>query len=896
MAFTVVTYGGGEVLAAIFDAIAMLINGNSNGLIRPLMMLTATIAGFWACAKALIFPSYEGIVLKFVFPLLCITGCFMIPTATVHIEDVLAKEGTKSSNKLYVVDNVPLFLAKFAEIVSTFGYKITQAVETIMHVPQDMSYNATGMVFGSATALDATKYRLTNGILEQDLRQFARQCVLYDVALNKYSIDDLKKSSDLWKLFESQTSKVRMIDYRDPSTRQVSYLTCQEAIQKLKPFFAKEIDYYVGLDILGNLPLTFQALTNLKKDKEELIGQQLMMSFLAKEFNGEMFAKARADAQNQTVMQLTGTLSSEVLVRMRNIIEALIYIGFLFVIPLSILPGGLNLISNWAWLLVQIQIWPPLYAILNYIIQLIARQKSAGIFNGLSQDQMGISFFTNIGLNHLHQNMMALTGVLIASVPFISYLLTKGGVHAFTNMTSSMLSPMQNAASTAANEQVTGNYSFANTSFGQMSYQNSSGFQSNLAPSISDGYFTDNQGSSTKIYAPDENILQQNSSRLRTSLSLNTSDSQTIQRCEQEAQSLVETQQNTYLESVANHGKATADLSEHLAYSTNYQEGLSSRESQGLQESLSYVQNMAENWGKQYGLNTRESTEALASVAIGGEIGFGKWFSASGKAGGGYNLSASRDDMLNSALAISQSSGFQSHMQNVDDIATSQNFSEGSDQGSRFMTAYGESLDQLRSSQDSHQAALSHSKQISDNAAWLRQNGSSINQSLDQDFINWAQKEYGGLEQIDDILSKGSPKQRQNLVENFMQDFRPVSLASENLSEAYQNTKIQHVDYEPSQMIEGFHQLNESKSEELTNQKAELMQKSTAYKDKYQGSKEEVSGQISSNQERTIEEFDNKNGDYLVGRVAEKIIDKFSAPKNVSNQYHVVQKPFWIED
>jgi conjugal transfer mating pair stabilization protein TraG len=469
MGMTVVTYGGGEILKNIFNAIAMLMNQRSGGIIQPLMMITASIGSVWAISKAFFSSSAQTFLLQFFFPFIAIVGLLMVPTATVHIEDVL-------KNRSETVDHVPLLVAKFAELSSSIGYQITRAIENTMHVPDDVSYNSTGMIFGADTAMDISRYKITNADLDKNLRTFCRQCILYDLHLGRYSIDELKKTTDLWKFLEERTSKVRMIKYTPidsgTSPKNAStgvYLSCKDAIKTMTPYFELEKRYYGQLDVCKNLPLTFQALTGLQKDAEELISQQLMMNLLTNEYSGNNFANARAYVQQRNTYQVVGSLASSSLVTLRAVIEALIYAAFIFVLPLSILPGGIKFITTWVGLVLWIQLWPPFYAILNYIMQSVAHGYANTILHGVSGLHQGLSFFTSIGLHDLQQDIYALSGYLAASIPFITYAILKGGVGSFVQIAGSVMSPGHSAASTAAAEQTSGNYSFGNTSMGQMS-------------------------------------------------------------------------------------------------------------------------------------------------------------------------------------------------------------------------------------------------------------------------------------------------------------------------------------------------------------------------------------------------------------------------------------------
>ena len=124
MEMTVVTYGGGEVLKNIFDAIAMLMNRQSGDLFRPMLIITASIGGLLAISKAMLSGAAEGLVGKYFIPLIAVMGLLCVPTSTVHIEDVLR-------GKAHTVSHVPLFLAKFTEMVSSIGYRLTAGMESL---------------------------------------------------------------------------------------------------------------------------------------------------------------------------------------------------------------------------------------------------------------------------------------------------------------------------------------------------------------------------------------------------------------------------------------------------------------------------------------------------------------------------------------------------------------------------------------------------------------------------------------------------------------------------------------------------------------------------------------------------------------------------------------------
>jgi conjugal transfer mating pair stabilization protein TraG len=767
MELTLVTYGGGTILKNVFNSIAILLNANG-GLLQPLMIIALSCGGIWALSKAFFSGSPEVIVLRFFLPVIAITSLILLPTTSVKIEDVL------TDSDPHKVDNVPLVLAFTAQVISTVGYQITDAIESVMHVPDDTNYNSTGMVFGSETALDISKFRISNAVLEQNLKRFSKQCVFYDLALNRYTLNDLKKTRDLWDFLERKTSNVRMIPYTDPtdSKKGSTYLTCQQALKTMKPIFESEKGFQSKQEIAKHLPLTFQALTGIKRSQEELIGQQLTMNILSNELTGGQYAKSRAQAQQKSTYHTLGALASSSLVTMRAVLESIIYASIIFIIPFSVLPGGISFITNWIWLTLWIQLWPPFYAILNYVMHSKARGVTAAIFQGLATDEQGLSFFTSIGLSNLNEDIFALSGYLAASIPFISWAIIKGGVSSFIHLAGSLMTPAHAAATATAGEQATGNISLGNLNYGQLSYGNTTGFQKNMAPSLSEGYFTESSGNLKTTYAGNEAIIDQATSKFRMAISSDDAIVNNFQKAQQSAEMITESHQKNYMESISSSGRNMSDLTTHLSESQNYSDMRSSREAYDVQESTRYLQSQANSLSEQYGISSRDGmsllmsarqlTTGLRSIPVLGSLVEGICTAIPE-----YQRGTFKDELANSALNIVNSEDFQTNYQKVSDFAKSSSHSNLHDEGLRLVDAYSRSLDEVASTQEQFQFAKSRSDQISDTASWAEQHTQAIRKSLDQDLFNWASNRYG-FGEAKRILTNGDDAEASELLQEFV--------------------------------------------------------------------------------------------------------------------------------
>lgn len=736
----IITYGGGDLLWQVFNAISMLFYGKNNShFVQPLCVMSALIGGAWGISKCF-FQSYiEGFINKYFLPVLILPTLFMLPQTSVHIIDKLSPQD-RLNGKHFVVDHVPLLFAKIAGITSFWGYQMTQAIESVMHTPNDVQYCKTGMIFGSDAALDFSRLRLNNATMAQNLQQFTQQCIVYDIALGRYTLDEFRKSPNILGFLKKSTSQVRMIPYIDPQNKNREFLTCLESINKMAPLFDQEVKYYTTHEILKSIPLTYQTLQNFKNTSENKINEQIANVVnspesickdivVANAFDSATarFAKERAIDNQRSIYQTAGSLAGYTLVRLRVVIEALIYACCVFILPLAMLPGGIKYIGNWIFLNIWIQLWPPLYAILNYI-SIVSVQKYAHSIKGDLSN--GFSLFTSLGFQDMAYDVAALGGYLSLSVPLISFYLLQN-LQSIAHLSGSLMSPAQTAANAASTELSTGNYSYANSSVGQISYDNQTSFQQNSAATLSSGFFTDNHGTHQIKYGNDHLTVSQDPSNLNTSISTAEAYSQQLHNAQQHAQTHLESVQNSYNENRGIAERSIADFVQHASNSEMYSDGYNVSEVQAVQESANWITNASESWGKQHGLSSRESLEYFASMGLGWPV------LLEAKTGQSGNCSAISDEGRQEAQNIFDSQDYQKHYQNVLNSSHNESLSNTSDEGKRITENYTASMENLESSQFQLSSADSQLHQISENLSYIQSHTSAINSNLNTDFVNW---------------------------------------------------------------------------------------------------------------------------------------------------------------
>jgi len=743
---SVITYGGGEILRNVFNAVAMLMNNGNGSLFKPLMIIASSIAVVWGLSRAFFSSSTEAILGKIFLPFILITGLLLIPSTTIKIEDKLTK-------KHFSVDHVPFFLAHVAEVISTIGYHITSGFELAMHGIRDPKYEQTGMIFGAESVLEISQYKVTNANLERNLRSFAQNCVLYDVALKRYSIDDLKKSGDLLQLFKDKTSDVRSILYcpidLEDSTGEFeggkcNIISCKAAMTRMEKYLNNEKEYYVKNELFKNLPVTLQMLKNLHGQSKDQFTQLILMNSLKGSFKGgKDFAKARAYAQQKSTYHILGSLAAKSLVTMRAVLEALVYAAFLFVMPAVLLPGGFKFFGNWLWLVAWLQMWPSFFVILDSIMQTIAAEQVSGVLAGLAPSEQGLSFFTSIGLKNIQEDIYALSGYLCASIPFISYAVIQGGASSFMHLAGAMMTPAHTAAASAAVEQVTGNYSYGNLNYDNQQVGNAGFMHKNMSPMLSNGYSKFDSGHMTSTHTDDGRLfVHQNSSQLLTGLSQSDSLNQAMEMRHQEAFSTNETARSSYMENMSQTSRDLINFSQHLANDSSFAENLSKREEYNMGESGNYMESTIRNFSEQHGITETEAANVLLGASY-----FGS--------GGNYNIGAQSAEVYQDAQNISQSSEFRTHMQRMTNAAKHESFNETGSEGSRLATDLSASVDEMKSSQKAFDVSSNELSQVSNMQQLISSSSQAVQRNLNQSFVDWGGEEYGQARLIRAIESDG---------------------------------------------------------------------------------------------------------------------------------------------
>ena len=227
-------------------------------------------------------------------------------------------------------------------------------------------------------------------------------------------------------------------------------------------------------------------------------------------------------------------------------IEAVIYAVFPFVFLLFLLAQGRGLamaIKSFAMSLVWIQLWPPLYAILNYVATLAsARNLEAAAKMGTVAQ--GLALETAASIYSGAVSDQAIAGYMVISIPIIATAIIKGGEVAFQAVTG--VGAVQSAASAEA----------AATSKGSITQNAVSMDQQQLAPTRSSAFMSttsDAYGTTIQGSGPDAGVFryQANLSRLASTFTFTERQANALGESAREAETLARTEREAMQRSQA---------------------------------------------------------------------------------------------------------------------------------------------------------------------------------------------------------------------------------------------------------------------------------------------------------------------------------------------------------
>ena len=376
-------YWNGSQIRDLFEAV-VAITGSADftGLLQTIILF-----GF-LCVITVCALRYRGLDAgSFIFAVALFYGVTLVPKTDLAIND-------ERSGSVYVVSNVPLGLAFMASTTSHVGHWLTEIFEDTFAGVEAERFSRFGMVFPE---------RAINAILAAGpvtaqgrtlISDFNRNCVMPELIDYPQKIEALSTSGNLWQTI-AQTGWVNPA--RKTQDTAGNWLGCDEAIAFIDNHMATKelpaIQKHLAMKLLPDqldastlilrvLPQAESLLLGVSQSLASSIKHSVFMNTLQSDIDNVAALAGHPLATATALAKAQGNLSSEInyrtmaeiakdaLPKVRNSLEFIILASFPLIFIMVLATGHMagTILRSYLTLLVWIQLWAPISAVMNYLI------------------------------------------------------------------------------------------------------------------------------------------------------------------------------------------------------------------------------------------------------------------------------------------------------------------------------------------------------------------------------------------------------------------------------------------------------------------------------------------------------------------------------------------------
>lgn len=449
MIYTIYSYWNITELTGVFNAIAALVAAPDFGgalkfiaLIGMISIVMAVLTG-----RGRMDELWQWVVLVAVM-----NGLLLAPKATVQLVD---QTGT---NPPAVISNVPIGLAAVAGSISTIGYWLTTSYETVFALPGDLNFEANGMMFGQQVQQEIRYLKPATVAWQNDFNNYYSQCLAPDILNGTLTQDQINTSSNIWSILGntnpglyvtlSTGTKNCPAAYSDLNTR----LTTSEIPATLQQYAVSAMpqttspsmavagvsntivdssSYFNGIATTANAAVMQGVVSNAIIDAHCNMLAQTSNTSLA----NECVTQSEGFRQTNSNYLAMANIAKSSMPKLHNAIELIQYAIFPIIVIFVIVAGhkGLPILAGYVRSLMWIQLWPPLYAVVNYMMNVHASYWA----NATQGNAMALQY--QQWITSASVSDQAIAGMLTISIPPIAWGIVNGveiGLQAVGNMVS----------------------------------------------------------------------------------------------------------------------------------------------------------------------------------------------------------------------------------------------------------------------------------------------------------------------------------------------------------------------------------------------------------------------------------------------------------------------------
>jgi len=838
--FDIYTLGSGYYLEKILNAIRLILGDSGNFVaILKLSCLGAIIV---LALNAGINNDFKTSV-KWFLGVTILVSLFLTTKATVHIYDKLPDNyGMVPAPR--TVENVPWGLAFLGSITSRAGNAIAERFDmAFAGVFVNSDYQKTGVLFGSKIVEDIGKLRIADVGLKHFMLSFYKKCIVPDVNMgysrkNGYTVRDLVEAENILEFLKDHSSNARMLYFsgefkkiqhsrgtgylgtlfeNERSTienvKVDDYISCNKAAHHI----ASMIDYEVlhRTPVLASNFLSYFFPDNKTADKEDMfktvlessygifirkasrdakdiLMQNIMINSLGDTVDGfnKAYGRVTTEEMAKSAFYSVSQMAQKFVPILRAVLECLFYGAFPLVLILMVTPVGLNILKNYSYGFVYLQLWQPMYAILFCMAAAWGKFYAVGIDT--------LTYTTHSKISLINEQISAIAGYMLVSVPIISIFITKGMVASIGNLASSILYIPQSTAIQNADQLVKGNYQIGTTSYDSHSFNTTTGnkYDDNYSWMSGMKSFALPSGAQEKVFA-DGRMGIDSSSAISNLAGLAKIDfnkaigsrfdqniNEQMSRSDRYSSSMIESATSGYSKLLG----FNEDFSQNSSAYQNWQNNLSVENRKALDESRSFVNRFAEDHGisQQDALKLAIAGNLQGGMGAGVKGGLAANFGINIGAEG--NTGATKAENFNKLIESSQDKRFAENISKLENNSISTSFQGGSAISQNMINSIKSDFAQSRTANIERTKSMDEVQSLQESKGVFEQSVGNIGQDLSNTyFAEKLIKQYGaaGAEN----LIRSDPKEVNKILNESMDELISDFANHQQIAKQYNTQK-----------------------------------------------------------------------------------------------------------
>ncbi|MET0332766.1 MAG: conjugal transfer protein TraG N-terminal domain-containing protein [Rhizobacter sp.] len=532
----IITYANVQLLAGILQGVAYIFGGSDY---RAMLVVVGAI-GFIVALVAYAFQPQKLVGWYWIATVLCVSAVLVVPKTRVQLIDRL--QDCSSGGCVTTVNDVPLGLAVVASVTSRIGDKLAELFETTFSgvtysIPEgsevlsgfpELNYRANGLMFGNKIVRETARVSFPDVNFRYNLVKYLDNCAGPDMSDGTIDPNAVRISTDIWDTLGTGGNPARFTPVAGGAV-----MSCAALRGQLDAGMDAEITAATNMlgrrlnsDAVGDGNALSSAAAQARvgsqvsqaylrarlggagSDAATMIKQNAMINAMgdasalrAQRTNDPTammvgMAEAQAKVSTNTSWITGAKVAEEAMPMIRNGIEAILYACFPIIVLMTLVVTGrtaAKLLTSYASTLLWIQLWPVLYAVLNYMATAAASRHLAAA-GAMPNGSTGLSLLTSASIYENSISDVAVVGYLVVSIPVIAWSLVKG-MEAIGAGALAGASAFTGGAGMGASQAASGNVSLGNARMDDV----------NLSPSYRDaGSMTHDNGvfTTTKRFMP----------------------------------------------------------------------------------------------------------------------------------------------------------------------------------------------------------------------------------------------------------------------------------------------------------------------------------------------------------------------------------------------------------